>query len=68
MSMVPHGAPNDSLLTRFTVYQIDFSAVASGKRIATTKRRIRWCVMCAVIVIVNTYQYILPILIMTCTY
>lgn len=36
------GAPNDSLLTRFPVYQIDFSAVASGKRIATTKRRIRW--------------------------
>ncbi|KAG7365216.1 hypothetical protein IV203_038419 [Nitzschia inconspicua] len=26
----------------FTVYQIDFSAVASGKRVATTKRKIRW--------------------------
>lgn len=27
---------------RFPVYQIDFTAVASGKRIATTKRRVRW--------------------------
>lgn len=24
------------------VYQIDFSAVASGKRIASSKRRVRW--------------------------
>lgn len=24
------------------VYQIDFTAVASGKRIASTKRRVRW--------------------------
>jgi hypothetical protein len=31
-----------------TVYQIDFAAVASGKRIAGTKRRVRWCV-CGVI-------------------
>jgi hypothetical protein len=29
---------------RFPVYQIDFSAVASGKRVAATKRRIRWYV------------------------
>ena len=26
----------------FPVYQIDFTAVASGKRIASTKRRVRW--------------------------
>jgi hypothetical protein len=26
----------------FPVYQIDFSAVAAGKRVAATKRRIRW--------------------------
>lgn len=24
------------------VYQIDFSAVAAGKRVASTKRRVRW--------------------------
>jgi hypothetical protein len=29
---------------QFPVYQIDFSAVAAGKRVAATKRRIRWCV------------------------
>jgi hypothetical protein len=28
----------------FPVYQIDFSAVAAGKRVAATKRRIRWYV------------------------
>lgn len=27
---------------QFPVYQIDFSAVAAGKRVAATKRRIRW--------------------------
>jgi hypothetical protein len=27
---------------RFPVYQIDFAAAASGKRVAATKRRIRW--------------------------
>lgn len=27
------------------VYQIDFTAVASGKRIASTKRRVRWYVL-----------------------
>lgn len=27
---------------RFPVYQIDFTAVASGKRVATSKRRVRW--------------------------
>jgi hypothetical protein len=31
-------------MTGFTVYQIDFSAVASGKRVATTKRKVRWYV------------------------
>jgi hypothetical protein len=29
----------------YPVYQIDFQAVAAGKRIATTKRRVRWCVV-----------------------
>ena len=29
---------------QFPVYQIDFSAVAAGKRVAATKRRIRWYV------------------------
>jgi len=28
--------------SRFPCYQIDFTAVASGKMVATTKRRIRW--------------------------
>jgi len=28
--------------TRFTVYQLDFQSVASGKRVASTKRRVRW--------------------------
>ena len=27
---------------RFPVYQIDFQAVASGKHIAATKRKVRW--------------------------
>jgi hypothetical protein len=27
---------------RFPVYQIDFTSIASGKKIAGTKRRIRW--------------------------
>lgn len=31
-----------NLATRFPVYQIDFTSVASGKHIASTKRRIRW--------------------------
>ena len=31
-----------SMAPRPQVYQIDFTAVASGKRIASTKRRIRW--------------------------
>lgn len=26
----------------YPVYQIDFTAVASGKRISSTKRRVRW--------------------------
>ena len=30
--------------SRFPCYQIDFTAVASGKMVATTKRRIRWWV------------------------
>ena len=29
---------------RFPVYQIDFTSVASGKKLASTKRRIRWYV------------------------
>jgi hypothetical protein len=30
------------LAIQFPIYQIDFSAVAAGKRVAATKRRIRW--------------------------
>lgn len=33
---------NNNWSSRFPVYQIDFTAVASGKRVATSKRRIRW--------------------------
>jgi hypothetical protein len=29
-------------VTKFPVYQIDFGASAAGKRVAATKRRIRW--------------------------
>lgn len=29
----------------FPVYQIDFAAVQAGKRMAATKRRIRWYVL-----------------------
>lgn len=47
-ALVPYGASAPISMTgknwssRFAVYQIDFSAVASGKRIAGSKRRIRW--------------------------
>jgi hypothetical protein len=27
---------------KYPVYQIDFACVAAGKRVASTKRRIRW--------------------------
>mmetsp|Transcript_32438 Transcript_32438/g.39870 ORF Transcript_32438/g.39870 Transcript_32438/m.39870 type:complete len:617 (-) Transcript_32438:342-2192(-) len=41
--MVPAGAGKGGrIAARFPVYQIDFTAVASGKYIATSKRRIRW--------------------------
>ena len=33
-----------SFATKFPVYQIDFSATAAGKRVASTKRKIRWYV------------------------
>ena len=39
---------------RFPVYQIDFTSVASGKKLASTKRRVRW------------YVHNLLILIQTC--
>lgn len=29
---------------QFPVYQIDFTAAAAGKRVAATKRRVRWYV------------------------
>ena len=38
---------------RFPVYQIDFTSVASGKKLASTKRRIRWYVL-----FVAVYLYI----------
>jgi hypothetical protein len=34
------GMPSSSAQPK--VYQIDFTAVASGKRVASSKRRIRW--------------------------
>jgi len=37
----PYASPRGGN-TRAPVYQIDFTAVASGKRIASTKRRVRW--------------------------
>lgn len=37
-------ASSPSKIFRFPVYQIDFSAVAAGKRLAATKRRVRWYV------------------------
>jgi len=37
---IPGGSPSATRVP--TVYQIDFTAVASGKRIASTKRRVRW--------------------------
>lgn len=44
-AMVPTGhgpqvAPSSARVP--VVYQIDFTAVAAGKRIASTKRRVRW--------------------------
>jgi hypothetical protein len=36
----PLGSPSQAKQPQ--VYQIDFTAVASGKRIASTKRRVRW--------------------------
>ena len=36
----PHVAHSNARVP--VVYQIDFTAVASGKRIASTKRRVRW--------------------------
>jgi hypothetical protein len=36
------GSPSSARVPQ--VYQIDFTAVASGKRIASTKRRVRWYV------------------------
>jgi hypothetical protein len=37
------GSPSTARVPQ--VYQIDFTAVASGKRIASTKRRVRWYVL-----------------------
>jgi len=38
----PASAASKKPSSRFPCYQIDFTAVASGKVVATTKRRIRW--------------------------
>jgi len=38
----PYSSPRGGSGQRAPVYQIDFTAVASGKRIASTKRRVRW--------------------------
>ena len=39
---------------RFPVYQIDFTSVASGKKLASTKRRVRWYVHNLLILIIQT--------------
>jgi hypothetical protein len=36
-------SPRGAWSAKFPVYQLDFTAIASGKRVASTKRRIRWC-------------------------
>jgi len=41
-SGMPPGSDPKKWSARFPVYQIDFTAVASGKRIASSKRRVRW--------------------------
>jgi len=44
-AIVPHArnhGPRSSAGARYPVYQIDFTAVASGKFVASSKRRIRW--------------------------
>eukprot|EP00567_Pseudictyota_dubia_P009033 CAMPEP_0197460968 /NCGR_PEP_ID=MMETSP1175-20131217/55285_1 /TAXON_ID=1003142 /ORGANISM="Triceratium dubium, Strain CCMP147" /LENGTH=293 /DNA_ID=CAMNT_0042996149 /DNA_START=337 /DNA_END=1215 /DNA_ORIENTATION=+ len=41
-SGLPPGTDPRKWSARFPVYQIDFTAVASGKRVAATKRRVRW--------------------------
>ena len=35
-------SPRGAWSAKFPVYQLDFTAIASGKRVASTKRRIRW--------------------------
>ena len=39
---VSNASYRPSQSSRAELYQIDFAAVAAGKRIASTKRRIRW--------------------------
>jgi len=41
-SGLPPGTDPRKWSARFPVYQIDFMLVASGKRVASTKRRVRW--------------------------
>ena len=41
-SGMPPGSDPKKWSARFPSYQIDFTAVASGKRIAATKKRVRW--------------------------
>lgn len=37
-----NGGGGGGQVNQSAVYQIDFTAVASGKRIASSKRRVRW--------------------------
>ena len=43
LSVNTPGSPSTGRVPQ--VYQIDFTAVASGKRIASSKRRVRWYVL-----------------------
>jgi hypothetical protein len=40
--MFPTRSSNGDPNNKGKMYQIDFTAVASGKRIASSKRRVRW--------------------------
>lgn len=42
MSYATPGRSSGRTASKTPVYQIDFTAVASGKRVASTKRRVRW--------------------------
>jgi len=46
VGMVQYGGEplGQNRMKQIPIYQIDFTAIASGKHVAATKRRDRWCV------------------------